>query len=85
MVLAPANWMNGIAESAPTMMQVTTGVCSRGLTFDIVFENGSWLSRAIPNASRIVDVRIAMQHTKIDGDDDEEVEDRANVSKHGCR
>ena len=38
---------------------------SVGLTFDIVFENGSWLSRAIPNASRIVDVRIDMQHTKI--------------------
>jgi hypothetical protein len=36
-----------------------------GLTLDIVFENGSWLSRAIPNASRIVDVRIDIQHTKI--------------------
>ena len=65
-MLAPANWMNGTAASAPTMMQVATGVCSRGLTFAIDLENGSWLSRAIPNASRIVDVRIAMQHTKMD-------------------
>ena len=40
-------------------------MCSRGLTFAIVFENGSWSSRAIPNARRIVDVRIDMQHTKI--------------------
>ena len=47
------------------MTQVPHGVWSRGLTFDIVFENGSWLSRAMPNASRIVDVRIDMQQTKI--------------------
>ena len=50
------------------MMQVATGVWSLGLTFAIVFENGSWSSRAIPNASRIVDVRIDMQHTKIAAD-----------------
>ncbi len=31
-------------------------------------ENGSWSSRAIPNASRIVEVRIDMQHTKIAAD-----------------
>ena len=40
------------------MTQVATGVCSRGLTLAIVLENGSWLSRAIPKASRIVEVRI---------------------------
>ena len=60
--------MNGIAESTPMMMQVATGVWSLGLTFAIVLENGSWSSRAIPNASRIVAVRIAMQHTKIAAD-----------------
>ena len=48
--------------------QVATGVCSLGLTFAIRLENGSWSSRAIPNASRIVDVRIDMQHTKIAAD-----------------
>ena len=57
--------MNGIAESSPMITQVATGVWSLGLTFAIVFENGSWSSRAIPNASRIVEVMIAMQHTKI--------------------
>ena len=58
--------MNGIAASAPMITQVATGVWSRGFTFAIGLENGSWLSRAIPNASRIVAVRIAMQHTKIE-------------------
>ena len=57
--------MNGIAESTPMMTQAPTGVWSRGLTFDIVFENGSWSSRAMPKPSRIVEVRIDMQHTKI--------------------
>ena len=60
--------MNGTAASAPTMMQVAIGVCSRGLTFAIALENGSWSSRAIPNASRMVDVRMAMQQTKIAAD-----------------
>ena len=36
-----------------------------GLTFAIDRESGNWSSRAIPNASRIVEVRIDMQHTKI--------------------
>jgi hypothetical protein len=44
---------------------VATGVCNRGLTLAMVLENGSWSSRAIPNAKRIVEVRIDMQHTKI--------------------
>ena len=43
------NWMNGTAASAPTITQVHTGVWRVGLTLDIVFENGSWLSQAIPN------------------------------------
>jgi hypothetical protein len=60
--------MNGTAESTPTMTQVATGVWSLGLTFAILFEKGSWSSRAIPNARRIVDVRMAMQHTKIEAD-----------------
>ena len=47
------------------MTHAPIGVCSRGLTFDSVFENGSWSSRAMPNPSRIVEVRIDMQHTKI--------------------
>ncbi len=47
-------------------MQVATGVWSRGLTFAIGFENGSWLSRAIPKARRIVEVCTARQHTKIE-------------------
>ena len=50
------------------MMHAPTGVWSLGLTFAIVFENGSWSSRAMPNARRIVDVRIAMQQTKIAAD-----------------
>ena len=41
MTVGPENWMNGIAESAPMMMQVATGVCSLGLTFAIRLENGS--------------------------------------------
>src|SRR4051812_45849415 len=68
MTAAPANWMNGTAESSPTTAHVRTGVCNLGLTFDNGFENGSWSSRAMPNASRIVDVRIDMQHTKIAAD-----------------
>jgi hypothetical protein len=63
--VGPENWMNGIAEIKPTAIQVATGVCSLGLTFASVLENGSWSSRAIPNARRIVEVMIAIQHTKI--------------------
>ena len=58
------------------MHAVHTGVCSCGFTFDSVFENGSWSSRAIPNASRIVDVMIDMQQTKMAADDDEQVDGR---------
>jgi hypothetical protein len=58
--------MNGIADRRPMITQVAIGVWSLGLTFAIVLEKGSWLSRAIPNARRIVDVMIAMQQTKID-------------------
>ena len=65
MTVGPENWMNGIAASAPMITHVATGVWSLGFTFAIVLENGSWLSRAIPKASRIVAVRIDMQHTKI--------------------
>ena len=64
-MLAPANWMNGTAESSPMTMQAPIGVCRRGLTFDIQPEIGNWLSRAIPKHSRMVEVRIDMQHTKI--------------------
>src|SRR4029453_9068771 len=65
MTVGPENWMNGIADSAPMITHVATGVCNRGLTLAIVLENGSWSSRAIPNAKRMVEVRIDMQHTKI--------------------
>ena len=41
-------------------------MCSLGLTFAKLFDNGNWLSRAIPNARRIVEVCTAKQHTKID-------------------
>ena len=68
MTVGPENWMNGIAESAPMITHVATGVCNLGLTFAIRLENGSWSSRAIPNANLIVDVRIDMQHTKIAAD-----------------
>src|SRR6266568_9522887 len=65
MTAAPANWMNGIAESAPMAMHDHTGVCSLGFTFASGFETGSWLSRAIPKHNRMVEVRMDMQHTKM--------------------
>src|SRR5438552_4151050 len=68
MTAAPANWMNGMAESAPIAMQDHTGVCSLGFTLASDFDTGSWLSRAIPKHSRMVDVRIDMQHTKMAAD-----------------
>ena len=48
--------------------QVATGVQPRADLGHRVLENGSWSSRAMPNANRIVDVRIDMQHTKIAAD-----------------
>src|SRR6266567_3423622 len=65
MIVAPANWMKGIALSTATAITDQYGVWSRGLTFASGFESGNWLSRAMPKASRTVDVMIAMQHTKI--------------------
>src|SRR6266511_2400033 len=65
MTAAPANWMNGIAESAPMATHDHTGVCSLGFTLASGLENGSWLSRAMPKPRRMVDVRMDMQHTKM--------------------
>src|SRR5919201_6381550 len=65
MTAAPANWMKGMADNRPMAMHDPIGVCSFGLTLDRVLERGSWLSRDMPKHRRMVDVSIAMQHTKI--------------------
>ena len=46
-------------------MHESTGVCSFGCTFASQREPGSRSSRAMPKQSRIVDVSIARQQTKI--------------------
>src|SRR5215813_8875972 len=68
MMPAPENWMNGIAEITATAMQVQTGVCSDGDTFERGRENGSWLSRDIPKHSRMVAAMIDRQQTKMAAD-----------------
>ena len=68
MVPAPENWMNGTAASTAMVMQVQTGVCSLGDTFDSGPENGSCLSRDMPKHSRIVAAMMDRQHTKIAAD-----------------
>src|SRR5712692_8365172 len=65
MIVAPANWMNGIAERAATAMQDQIGVCNRGLTRASGLDPGSWSSRDIPKHNRTVEVMIDMQQTKI--------------------
>src|SRR5215469_7479080 len=46
-------------------MQVQTGVCRPGDTFDSGLENGSVLSRDMPKHSRMVAAMIDRQQTKI--------------------
>ena len=41
MIVAPANWMNGIADSRAIAMHDQTGVWSLGFTRDSDFESGS--------------------------------------------
>ena len=65
MIATPANWIIGIPARTPIAMQEPIGVCSPGCTLASAFDPGSRSSRAIPNASRIVAVRMAIQHTKI--------------------
>src|SRR5215831_7917180 len=65
MIATPAYFRNGTAASSATTMQVQTGVCKLGATLASGRENGSWLSRAMPKASRIVAARIDRQQTKI--------------------
>ena len=67
-VVAPENWMNGMAEITAIAMQVHTGVCRLGDTFDSTLEKGSVLSRDIPKHSRIVAAMIDRQQTKIAAD-----------------
>ena len=55
----------GIPAIAPTTRHDQMGVWRFGLTFARGFEKGSWLSRAIPKHSRMVEVMMAMQQTKI--------------------
>src|SRR2546429_7495921 len=65
MIVAPPNWMNGIADTNPMAMHDPTGVCHRGFTFASTLETGSWSSRAIPKHSRMVEVMMARQQMKI--------------------
>src|SRR5436309_3977659 len=65
MIVAPPNWMKGIADNNPMAMQDPTGVCHRGFTFASTLETGSWSSRAIPKHSRMVEVMIARQQMKM--------------------
>src|SRR3989304_741258 len=67
-VVAPANWMKGIAENSPPATQDHTGVCRRVFTLASGFDTGSWSSRAIPKARRMVEVMIAIQQTKMAAD-----------------
>src|ERR1700734_2379191 len=68
MVAAPEYLMKGIAETTASTTHVQTGGCRVGDTLDSAPENGSWLSRAIPKHSRMVDARIDRQQTKIAAD-----------------
>ena len=65
MIPAPGYLMDGIAASTAITMQVQTGVCRLGATFDSGPENGSWLSRDIPKHSRMVAAMMDRQQTKI--------------------
>src|SRR5437870_7643153 len=65
MIVAPPNWMNGIADNNPMAMHDPTGVCHRGFTFASARETGSWSSRAIPKHRRMVEVMMARQQMKI--------------------
>jgi hypothetical protein len=65
MIATPAYSTIGMAASRPTTMHENTGVCSFGLTCFSTVEPGSTPSRDMPKQSRIVDVMIERQHTKI--------------------
>jgi hypothetical protein len=65
MTATPANWIIGTAASAPTARHDQIGVCRSGLTSLSSFDPGSRSSRAIPKQSRIVEVMIDRQQTKI--------------------
>src|SRR5262245_37667865 len=65
MIPAPENWMNGTAASTAIVMQVHTGVCRLGDTFDSGLEKGNWLLRDMPKQSRIVEAMIDRQQTKM--------------------
>src|SRR6516225_3841186 len=54
MIPAPEYWRNGMAAITAITMQVHTGVCSFGETFDSTLEMGRVLSRDITKHSRIV-------------------------------
>ena len=65
MIATPAYWAIGTAASAPTARHDQIGVCSPGLTSLSSFEPGSRSSRAMPKQSRMVEVMIDRQQTKM--------------------
>src|SRR2546425_37199 len=65
---APAYWSIGMNERIPIAMHEAIGVCRRGLTLARSAEIGSLSSRDMPKQSRIVDVSIERQQTKIAAD-----------------
>ena len=65
MYATPPYLRKKIAASTATAMQAPTGVPVVGCTLLSGFESGSWRSRAIEYASRIVEAWIARQQTKI--------------------
>src|SRR5262245_52464770 len=68
MIVAPVNWMKGMAESSATAMHDQNGVWNVGLTLASGFESGSCSSRAMPKARRTVEVMIDMQQMKMAAD-----------------
>src|SRR5690348_17669731 len=65
MIPAPEYWMNGMAAITAMAMQVHSGVCRLGETFDRYLEKGSVLSRDMPKHSRMVAAMIDRQQTKM--------------------
>src|ERR1700733_5145105 len=65
MVPAPEYLMKGIADTTASAIQVHTGVCRLGDTLARCWENGSWLSRAMPKHNLMVAARMDRQQTKI--------------------
>ncbi len=68
MIPAPAYSIIGMNARTPIARHEPIGVCKVGCTFDNSFEPGSRSSRDMPKQSRIVDVWIERQQTKIAAD-----------------